>query len=79
MGRRFHISQLIGESDAIRRVREQVRVAATARSRVLIIGPPGSGREHVARTIHYSQTPAAIGPLMPIDCPLVDAERMQGS
>jgi len=79
MGRRFHISQLIGESDAIRRVREQVRLASAARSRVLIVGPPGSGREHVARTIHFSQQPAATGPLVPIDCPVVDAERMQGT
>jgi transcriptional regulator of acetoin/glycerol metabolism len=75
MGRQFHICQLIGESDAIRRVREQVRLAATARSRVLIVGPPGSGREHVARTIHYGQ--AAAGALAPIDCQVVDAERMQ--
>lgn len=79
MGRRFHISQLIGDSDAIRRVREQVRLAANARTRVLVVGPPGSGREHVARTIHFSQSPAATGPLVPIDCPVVDAERMQGT
>ena len=79
MGRRFHISQLIGESDAIRRVRDQVRLAATARSRVLIVGPPGSGREHVARTIHYGQPAAAIGALVPIDCQIVDAERMQST
>jgi transcriptional regulator of acetoin/glycerol metabolism len=77
MGQRFHISQLIGESDEIRRVREQVRLAAAARSRVLIVGPPGSGREHVARTIHYSQPAAALGAMMPIDCQVVDAERMQ--
>lgn len=77
MGRRFQIGQLIGESDAIRRVREQVRVAAAARTRVLIVGPPRSGREHVARTIHYGQPAAATGPLVPIDCSLVDAERMQ--
>jgi hypothetical protein len=79
MGRQFHIGQLVGESDAIRRVREQVRLAAAARSRVLVVGPPGSGREHVARTIHYNQPPAAIGPLVPIDCPVVDAERMQAT
>jgi transcriptional regulator with AAA-type ATPase domain len=79
MGRRFHIGQLIGESDALRRVREQVRLAAAARSRVLIVGPPGSGREHIARTIHYNQPPASIGPLVPIDCPVFDAERMQAT
>lgn len=77
LGRRFHLSQLIGESDALVRVREQVRIAAAAGARVLIVGPPGSGREHVARTIHYAQPSASIGPLVPIACSLVDAEQMQ--
>jgi DNA-binding NtrC family response regulator len=46
---------------------------------MLVVGPPGSGREHVAKTIHYARPPAAIGPLVPIDCPLVDAEEMQAT
>src|SRR4029078_4600742 len=37
LGKRFHVSQLIGESDAMIRVREQVRVAAEARTRVLVM------------------------------------------
>jgi hypothetical protein len=73
MGRRYHIGQLVGESDALRRVREQVRIASEACPRVLIVGPPGSGRE-----IHYSQPAASIGALVPIDCTLVDAEELQG-
>jgi transcriptional regulator with PAS, ATPase and Fis domain len=79
LGKRFHVSQLVGVSDTMQRVRQQVRVAAEARARVLIIGPPGSGREHVARTIHYGQKSDSIGPLVPIDCALVDAEQMQAS
>ncbi|MBW8884216.1 MAG: sigma 54-interacting transcriptional regulator, partial [Planctomycetia bacterium] len=58
---------------------KQVALAAEARARVLIVGPPGSGREHVARTIHYAQNSASIGPLIPISCPLVDAEQMQAA
>jgi len=83
MGKRYAIGQLIGTSEPMARVREQVRIAAAASlaakvpARVLVIGPRGSGREHVARTIHYSQPAAAIGPLVPIACPLVDAEEMQ--
>jgi len=79
LGKRFHVGQLIGQSEAMARVREQVRVAAEARARVLIVGPPGSGREHVARTIHFAQNSASIGPLVPIACSLVDAEQMQAS
>lgn len=77
LGQRYHASQLIGDSEAIRRVREQVRVAAQASARVLIVGPPGSGREHIARTIHYGHPASSIGPLVPIACPLVDAEQLQ--
>ena len=79
LGKRFHTSQLVGQSAAIAKVREQVRIAAEARARVLIVGPPGSGREHVARTIHFGQNSASIGPLVPIACSLVDAEQMQAS
>ncbi|MDX1947397.1 MAG: helix-turn-helix domain-containing protein [Pirellulaceae bacterium] len=79
LGRRFHIGQLVGQSDPLRRVREQVRIAIAARTRVLVVGPPGSGREHVARTIHYGQPAASIGPLVPIDCPIVNAEHMQAT
>jgi transcriptional regulator with PAS, ATPase and Fis domain len=79
LGKRFHVSQLVGQSAAIGKVREQVRIAAEARARVLIVGPLGSGREHVARTIHYGQNSASIGPLVPIACSLVDAEQMQAN
>lgn len=78
-GRRYHIGQLIGQTAAIRRVREQVRLASHGHPRVLVVGPPGSGREHVAKTIHYARPPEALGPLVPIDCPLVDAEEMQAT
>lgn len=79
LGKRFHISQLLGESDAIARVRRQVRVAAESPARVLIVGKTGSGREHVAKTIHYARPAAQLGSLVPIACPLVDAEEMQAA
>jgi transcriptional regulator of aromatic amino acid metabolism len=76
LGRRYHIGQLIGESDAMRRVREQVRLATQTQTRVLVVGPFGSGCEHVAKSIHYSRQ---LGALVPVDCSLVDAEEMQGT
>ena len=81
LGRRFHISQLIGQSPPLRRVREQVRVAAQSNARVLVAGPPGSGRELVARIIHYGPRGggAAVGPLVPMDAALMDAELMQST
>lgn len=80
-GRRYHIGQLIGSTPQMRRVRQQVRVAVHSRSNVLITGPAGSGREHVARTIHFTVPGgrAAVGPLVPLDCGLMDAELMQSA
>jgi DNA-binding NtrC family response regulator len=77
LGQRFHISQFVGKSNALQRVREQVRLASQVSARALVVGPRGSGREHVARTIHHGQNAGSIGPLVPIACPLVDAEQLQ--
>jgi two-component system nitrogen regulation response regulator NtrX len=43
---------MVGDSDAIRRLREQVAMAAPTNGRVLIYGENGTGKELVARTIH---------------------------
>jgi len=47
--------QLIGSSVEIQRVREQVRLAATTDSNVLITGETGVGKNVVARAIHDLQ------------------------
>jgi two-component system nitrogen regulation response regulator NtrX len=43
---------MVGESDAIRQLREQVAMAAPTNGRVLIYGENGTGKELVARTVH---------------------------
>lgn len=49
---RHQLDRLIGRSAAMARVLEQIKLAAAGNSTVLIIGPPGIGRQHAARTIH---------------------------
>ncbi|HVX59325.1 MAG TPA: helix-turn-helix domain-containing protein [Pirellulales bacterium] len=74
---RSHVDRLWGNSPAMRQVRAQVRMAAGAIGNVAIFGPAGSGREHVARAIHYGVEPA--GPLAPLACPLLDSDLLQAT
>jgi len=50
---RYRADRLIGEGPAMRLARRQVELAAASRSSVLLVGPPGSGRQHLAAAIHY--------------------------
>ncbi|HEY2905557.1 MAG TPA: sigma-54 dependent transcriptional regulator, partial [Vicinamibacterales bacterium] len=43
---------MVGESQAMRQLREQVAMAAPTNGRVLIYGENGTGKELVARTVH---------------------------
>lgn len=49
----YHLDLLGGESAALGRVAEQVRLAVGCRAPILIRGEAGSGKEWLARTIHY--------------------------
>ncbi|TVS20052.1 MAG: sigma-54-dependent Fis family transcriptional regulator [Planctomycetaceae bacterium] len=74
LGERFHLDQVIGQHPAIMRAREIIRLAVQTDSRTLVIGPPGSGREHVARAVHYGGGHRDAAPLAPLACNLLDAE-----
>jgi two-component system nitrogen regulation response regulator NtrX len=51
--RHFALEELlIGESEAMKKLDQQIRSAAPSNSRVLITGENGSGKEIVARTLH---------------------------
>lgn len=76
---RYRVDQLIGESPEIHRIRDQVHLVSQSRSHVVVCGPPGSGQEHVARTIHYGIHADAAEPLLPLACSLFDAELLQST
>ena len=76
---RYHVDRLWGDSPAMRQVRAQVRMATGAMGNVVIFGPAGSGRDHVARAIHYAAGPDKAGTLVPLACPLLDAELLQAA
>ncbi len=75
----YAINRLVGVSPLIQRARQQVAVASTSRANVTIVGPPGSGREHVARSIHYLADRDQTSDLLPLDCGLMTADTLRRS
>ncbi len=47
--------QLVGSSEVMRRIREQIRIAAASEASVLVTGETGVGKNAVARAIHERQ------------------------
>ncbi len=75
---RYRADRLIGEGPAMRLARRQVELAAASRCGVLLVGPPGSGRQHLAAAIHYGAG-APAGGLMPLDCALLGADLLEAA
>jgi DNA-binding NtrC family response regulator len=57
----------VGESDAMRAVFDAIVKAASTTAAVLITGETGTGKELVARAIHYSSRRAS-APFVPVNC-----------
>jgi two-component system, NtrC family, nitrogen regulation response regulator NtrX len=68
--------ELVGRSPAIQQVRSAVQKVALTGSRVLITGPPGVGKEVVARIIHSSSR-RADGPFVVVNAATMAPERME--
>jgi two-component system nitrogen regulation response regulator NtrX len=66
---------LIGRSQAAQMLRATITKVAPANSRILISGPPGSGKELVARLIHESSGRAR-GEFVPISAAGMAPERL---
>jgi two-component system, NtrC family, nitrogen regulation response regulator NtrX len=69
-------STLIGHSPSINQLRQTVDKVAPTNSRILIVGPPGAGKELTARSIH-GQSARAEGPFVVINAAAMTPERME--
>jgi two-component system nitrogen regulation response regulator NtrX len=67
---------LMGSSAAVSSLRSVIERVADARSRVLISGPPGSGKEIIARMIHSTSARAA-QPFVIVSAASIAPERME--
>jgi two-component system, NtrC family, nitrogen regulation response regulator NtrX len=69
-------STLVGRSPAMNQLRQIVEKVGPTNSRILIVGPSGSGKELAARTIH-SLSARADGPFVVINAAAIMPENME--
>lgn len=67
---------LIGESEPMKTLEQQIRNAARSSSRVLITGENGSGKEIVARMLHRG-SPRADQPFVAVNCAAIPDELIE--
>jgi two-component system, NtrC family, response regulator AtoC len=75
---RWSADRLIGNSPAIRAVREATREAALATAPVIVSGPSGTGKELVARAIHF-EGPRAGGPFVAVNCAAIPEQLFEST
>src|ERR1700726_4747263 len=63
-------------SPAANQLRQQIERVAPTGSRVLITGPPGSGKEVVGRLLH-ARSRRSKGPFVPVNCATMRPERLE--
>jgi DNA-binding NtrC family response regulator len=68
--------ELIGESEAMQRLKKQVEQVAGAEASVLITGENGTGKEVVARNLHL-QGPRASMPFVTVNCAAIPDELIE--
>jgi two-component system, NtrC family, nitrogen regulation response regulator NtrX len=68
--------ELIGTSVAVSHLRQTIEKVGPTNSRIMILGPSGSGKELVARTIH-KKSQRANGPFVALNAAAITPERME--
>ncbi len=72
----FHTFELIGKSNNIISIKDQIEKVSNSESRVFIFGPTGSGKELVARKI-FKKSNRANGPFVILNGALLDSEKYE--
>jgi len=72
----FYSYELIGNSENIKNIKEQIKKISISESRIFINGPTGSGKELIARKIH-KESKRQQGPLIILNGALLDIEKYE--
>ena len=73
---RFGPDSLVCRSSVMNKVLAQVELARQSQASVLLVGEPGTGREHLARTIHFG-SPGRTNWFVPLDCRRLGPDDLQ--
>ena len=68
--------EMIGESEAISRIKDIIEKVAPTDARVLITGPNGTGKELVAHWLHQKSDRSA-GPMIEVNCAAIPSELIE--
>jgi two-component system, NtrC family, response regulator PilR len=68
--------RLTGRSNAMQRLRDQIKRLARSQAPIYVSGESGSGKELAARLIH-EQGPRADAPFVPVNCGAIPSELME--
>jgi DNA-binding NtrC family response regulator len=68
--------EMIGESEAITRIKDIIEKVAPTDARVLITGPNGTGKELVAHWLHQKSDRSA-GPMIEVNCAAIPSELIE--
>ena len=68
--------RMVGESEPIQAIRDMISKVAPTDARVLIMGPNGSGKELVARSLHEQSTRSAM-PYIEVNCAAIPSELIE--
>ncbi|MDS9466039.1 sigma-54 dependent transcriptional regulator [Paracoccus sp. MBLB3053] len=69
-------AEMLGNSAAFRRLREQLDKVSKSNGRIMLSGEPGAGKEMAARYIH-AQSPRAREPFIAVPCATIEPEHME--
>ncbi|MEJ8590165.1 sigma-54-dependent Fis family transcriptional regulator [Riemerella anatipestifer] len=68
--------QMIGSSEALKKIQNMIDKVAPSDARVLITGPNGAGKELVAHALH-SQSERSKGPMVEVNCAAIPSELIE--
>jgi len=73
---RYHFENLIGKSRAMQEVFKLIEQVAASRSTVMVYGKSGTGKELVAKAVHYNSQ-RTTKPFVAVNCAAIPAELLE--